>query len=189
MSEGAVMGIFRQIVQGVSDIHSRGIIHCDLKLMNIVCETEMNGQLLIKITDFGHALKTDTPDEFIMPPATGTPGWQAPEILTNQLCSSKVDVWSIGCCLYTLLFAQIPFPGRDEHQIKSGVITRDVEFEGRTISEHCEALLTKMLEKDPKDRYSIDEVMMHPWVGLKQNVVKIMKEALRDDLIPSAMEE
>lgn len=93
-----------QILQGVNYLHSRRIIHRDLKLGNLF----LNDDLHVKIGDFGLATKL-TYDGERKKTLCGTPNYIAPEILNKEGHSFEVDIWSIGCIMYTLLIGKPPF--------------------------------------------------------------------------------
>ena len=93
-----------QIIQGVKYLHDKNIIHRDLKLGNLF----LNDMLHVKIGDFGLAARIEYDGER-KKSLCGTPNYIAPEILTRKGHSFEVDIWSIGCVMYTLLVGQGPF--------------------------------------------------------------------------------
>lgn len=93
-----------QVLTGVKYLHDRHIIHRDLKLGNLF----LNDDLHVKIGDFGLATKIEFEGER-KKTLCGTPNYIAPEILNKKGHSYEVDVWSIGCVMFTLLVGQPPF--------------------------------------------------------------------------------
>lgn len=93
-----------QILDGVKYLHDNRIIHRDLKLGNLF----LNDNLQVKIGDFGLATRIEYEGER-KKTLCGTPNYIAPEILTKKGHSFEVDIWSIGCVMYTLLVGQPPF--------------------------------------------------------------------------------
>lgn len=93
-----------QILEGVKYLHDHHIIHRDLKLGNLF----LNENLNVKIGDFGLATKIEFEGER-KKTLCGTPNYIAPEILTKKGHSYEVDIWSIGCVMFTLLVGQPPF--------------------------------------------------------------------------------
>ncbi len=91
-----------QLVSAVIYIHSQGIVHLDLKLENIF---ELNG--LIKLGDFG--LSQIISDKPVVGFCGGTLGYVAPEINTISFDGFKADAWSLGVCLFCMVFRFFPF--------------------------------------------------------------------------------
>ena len=102
------------MVKGVKDIHKKGLVHCDLKNMNIlVSGYDESGVPIVKITDFGQAVRLNQ-TEFFVPNSGGTVGYMAPEHIKREPCSAKIDVWSLGIILFSMLAATLPFLGDDQ---------------------------------------------------------------------------
>lgn len=94
----------KQILHGVHYLHQNRIIHRDLKLGNLF----LNDDLVVKIGDFGLAAKIEYDGER-KKTLCGTPNYIAPEILNKKGHSFEVDIWSMGCIMYTLLIGRPPF--------------------------------------------------------------------------------
>ena len=94
----------RHILLGVLYLHENKIIHRDLKLGNVF----LNDNMECKIGDFGLATKVDFDGER-KKTLCGTPNYIAPEVLGKKGHSYEVDVWSLGCILFTLLVGKPPF--------------------------------------------------------------------------------
>ena len=118
----------------------------------------------IKIADFGLSKvlwdnQTTTP--------CGTVGYTAPEIVKDELYSKSVDMWALGCVLYTLLCGFPPF-----YDESIDVLTRKVARGEYTflspwwddISKQAKDLISRLLEVDPEKRYTIKEFLAHPWI-------------------------
>lgn len=107
--------LFRQLLEAISFLHSSKIVHRDLKPNNILILED--GESL-KLTDFNVAkffegeykdAQKIIPDELKMYTYTGTLAFSAPEILECRSYTEKVDLWSAGCVLYTMLCGSQPF--------------------------------------------------------------------------------
>lgn len=94
----------KQILQGVTYLHERRIIHRDLKLGNLFLDDDLH----VKIGDFGLAARIEYDGER-KKTLCGTPNYIAPEILNRKGHSFEVDIWSVGCIMYTLLIGKPPF--------------------------------------------------------------------------------
>lgn len=103
ITEKDIKDIFIKIVNAVKFLHSQNIIHCDLKLDNILIDNENN----IKIIDFD--LSKICEDEYISNGIFGTMQYIAPESYDLCIYSKKSDVWGLGIILYTLITKKFPY--------------------------------------------------------------------------------
>ena len=111
------------ILNGLKYLHqSMNIIHRDLKLDNIF----LNEDFEVKIGDFGLATKLNFVQRF-KKVACGTPNYQAPEIIQNKKYTYAVDIWSLGCILYTLLTGKLAFDGKSVRQIHEKILALDYD--------------------------------------------------------------
>ena len=96
--------ITKDILEGLNEIHSKGFIHTDIKLENILLTKRLkkikyNNDIKIKISDFGTAHHIKNKCEF----GVGTLEYQAPEALLGLPYGKVLDVWSVGCIMFELL--------------------------------------------------------------------------------------
>ncbi|KAK9448082.1 kinase-like domain-containing protein [Limtongia smithiae] len=150
-----------QILGAVKYMHSRKVIHRDLKLGNIFLDQDMN----IKIGDFGLAAllisQTDRKKTIC-----GTPNYIAPEILFNKEDghSFEVDLWSVGIILYAMLIGKPPFQSKDVNLIYKRIRANDYEFpKDVQISDEARDLIKSLLNNDPSARPSLDQIVQHPF--------------------------
>ena len=99
-SDDDILDISYQIINGLEYIHSKNIIHCDIKMENIL----LNSKNEIKICDFGLSLQDCHHFSFV-----GTMECMAPEIIKRGILDQNVDIWSFGILLYYLVFENNPF--------------------------------------------------------------------------------
>ena len=108
LSEKIAKFLFRQIILGIKHIHSKNIVHRDIKLENILID--LNNR--IKICDFGIGVILKSEDELLYDQC-GTPMYMAPEIILSSKKKGykgfPVDIWSSGIALYIMLSGALPF--------------------------------------------------------------------------------
>jgi len=167
---------FYQIVHCVQYLHSNKVCHRDLKLENILL-TKFEEIGRIKVADFGLS-KTWVPLDDPLRSYVGTPVYMAPEIVrldhgSKNCYSYKIDCWSLGVILYTMLSGKRPFSsGQNLNQmILSGRYHPMSGKEWDKISLAAKHLVKNLLAVDPEKRLSTDKVLQHPWFKDDPDVV------------------
>ena len=150
--------LFRQLIQGIKYIHSKNIVHRDIKLENILLD--LNN--IVKICDFGVGKITEKGHKLL--DQCGTPVYMAPEIIQGDGYEGfPVDIWSAGVALYIMLSGNIPFNRDKTHDLQSAII--NLPFKKiDDISDNANDLLKNILEKDPNKRFTPDQILEHPWM-------------------------
>lgn len=118
----------------------------------------------IQIADFG--LSKIVWDNQTMTPC-GTVGYTAPEIVKDERYSKSVDMWALGCVLYTLLCGFPPFYDESIEVLTEKVAKGQYTFLSPwwdDISKSAQDLISHLLTVDPEKRYTITEFLAHPWV-------------------------
>lgn len=119
---------------------------------------------VIKIADFG--LSKVIWDSQTMTPC-GTVGYTAPEIVKDERYSKSVDMWAMGCVLYTLLCGFPPFYDESIQILTEKVARGQYTFLSPwwdDISKSAQDLVSHLLTVDPEKRYTIKEFLAHPWI-------------------------
>ncbi|XP_046689208.1 serine/threonine-protein kinase PLK4-like, partial [Homalodisca vitripennis] len=119
-----------------------------------------------KIADFGLATKLSRPDE-IHKTMCGTPNYMSPEILLSSPHGREVDVWGLGCMLYTLLVGHPPFDSKAIKSTFDRVVNLDYQMP-QHISSDGQDLIRRMLKKKPTDRITLEEILCHPFMRKPQ---------------------
>lgn len=164
-SEKEACDVFKQITSAIIYLHSFDLCHGDLKPENIVL---MNpGDLSsLKLIDFGYSTKIEY-GHFLKIPF-GTPIYFAPEVILQNF-DIRIDNWCLGIILYMMICGKFPFSGENKKQvllsIMNGVFTfRHEPF--KEASEEVKDLISKLLTRNPNDRYEACEAIQHPWIHL-----------------------
>lgn len=182
---------FSQLVSAVGYMHSKGVGHRDIKPENMLLTADGN----LKIADFGLATLFEYKGVTKLSTTfCGSPPYIAPEVIS---CSSKsqtrgsgyqpdlVDIWSCGIVLFVLLAGNTPWdsPTENSYEFHEYVTTN-----ARTSDELWQklpvatlSLLRGMLNIDPRNRFSLEDVRRHPWYT-RQNRFLAPDGRLRDPL-------
>ena len=160
LTEPEVRYYLKQIIEGTRYMHNRSVIHRDLKLGNLF----LNDHMQVKIGDFGLAT-TVTYDGERKKTLCGTPNYIAPEILDRKGGHSfEVDVWSIGCILYTLLIGKPPFETNNIENTYRKIQTNDYKIPSTpVISEDAKDLIRQTLHAVPASRPTMETILDHPF--------------------------
>ena len=151
----------RQIVQGLDYIHSRGLVHCDIKSQNILI-----GEDGAKIADFGCAKWTDGRDDRKVPIA-GTPLFMAPEVARGEDQGCPSDVWALGCTVIEMATGGAPWPN-----VANAVaalyrigFSEELPWIPNFLSDQARDFLSRCLRRDPNERWTASQLLKHPFVG------------------------
>lgn len=165
-----------QILSAVEYMHTQGIVHRDLKPENLVYLNE--DRKVIKLVDFGLA-KQFAPDQVdLRASSSGTPAFIAPERAWRQKETQAVDIWSVGCILYDLLYGVPPFysdltdednrDGEVLEAVKEGIVIFPEEH--IPTSKMAKDLIMKLLARDPSKRISAAVALQHPWIASRDTL-------------------
>ena len=168
-NENQLAVLFYQVFSGLYYLHSKNIVHRDLKLENILIteieKEKKTGKSLfwIKIIDFGTAkiFEKNKSEKAVV----GSSYYIAPEVLQKKY-NEKCDTWSAGVILYMLICGRAPFDGADDDEIianiKKGTYNH---FHKKLVASSPEVqdLVTKLLEVNVNKRLSAAEALQHPW--------------------------
>jgi len=144
----------RQIVLACQYLHDNKIIHRDLKLGNLF----LNDDMELKIGDFGLATRVDFEGER-KKTLCGTPNYIAPEVLNKKGHSYEVDVWSLGCILYTLLIGKPPFETSCLKDTYAKIKKNEFSIPPNKVSSQAKNLIHALLQPDPNSRPTMQEIL------------------------------
>ncbi|XWS41902.1 hypothetical protein CRYUN_Cryun17cG0122000 [Craigia yunnanensis] len=164
--ESDVRRYARSILKGLRFLHAKGFAHCDIKLQNIL----LFGNGDVKIADFGLAKRNgEEGEEQRMMEMRGTPLNIAPESVNDNVYDSPVDIWALGCSIVEMFTGKPAWnfePGTNVAAllIKIGV-SDELPAIPETISEEGKDFLGKCFVKDPKNRWTAEMLLGHPFMA------------------------
>ncbi|XP_076970023.1 serine/threonine-protein kinase 33 isoform X3 [Tamandua tetradactyla] len=190
-SENETRWIIQSLASAIAYLHSKDIVHRDLKLENILVKSsfaddnnEMN--LNIKVTDFGLAVRKQGRSESMMQTTCGTPIYMAPEVINAHDYSQQCDIWSIGVIMYILLCGEPPFLASSEEKLFELIRKGELHFENPvwdSISDSAKGVLKQLMKVDPAHRITAKELLDNQWItgntlssARPTNVLEMMKE-------------
>lgn len=170
-----------QTLRAITYLHRQGIVHCDIKLENLLYES-MDDGAYVKLIDFG--LSKIWQKGTYLTKAQGTVAYTAPEVF-NQQFTSKCDMWSLGVVVFILLGGQPPFPMRDEEEGKRRIAEGKWSFNEERwagVSEHARDFVKALLVVDPEERLSANGALEHRWMLAIQDEVRSEVEILSPEV-------
>ena len=151
--------IFKSIVEAISYIHSRGIIHRDIKSNNV--RISSTGQ--VKLLDFGIAKDGATPMLTLTGDVVGTLYYLSPEQIKGGAADARSDIWALGVLLYEMLTGRVPFESTTIGDLceKIGAASyMPVSALNPAVPRDIEAIIARCLKKRAAERYqSAQEVL------------------------------
>eukprot|EP00356_Strombidium_inclinatum_P017140 CAMPEP_0170487024 /NCGR_PEP_ID=MMETSP0208-20121228/5892_1 /TAXON_ID=197538 /ORGANISM="Strombidium inclinatum, Strain S3" /LENGTH=163 /DNA_ID=CAMNT_0010761133 /DNA_START=1940 /DNA_END=2431 /DNA_ORIENTATION=+ len=150
------------MLHAVDYLACQNVVHRDIKPENFIITPKQHVQLI----DFNVSRRWNPQTEKLMT-ETGTKMFNAPEILNSPSYDGKVDIWSIGASLYTLISGGLPpFYEENVARLKKMILEEEPPYDSiefKNFEPLGLDLLKKMLTKDPKMRPSAKECLNHTW--------------------------
>nr|XP_041567263.1 serine/threonine-protein kinase CST20-like isoform X2 [Taeniopygia guttata] len=161
MAEGEIAAVSRECLQGLDFLHSKQVIHRDIKSHNILLGLDGS----VKLADFGLAAQL-TSEQSKRRSAVGTTHWMAPEIFTGKPYGPKVDIWSFGIVGIEMVEGAPPYLMNTSRTVQQLISTRGTPKlqKPRQQSAWLRDFLCCCLETDEDRRWSAQELLQHPFV-------------------------
>lgn len=152
-----------QIMVTLIYLHQCNIMHRDIKAENIMLDSNSN----IKLLDFGLSKDSNFGETSV-----GSPAYAAPEIILKHQYNESVDTWSVGILLYHMITGIFPFFDPNIPRLLTKIVTTELRATD-DISVELFDLLQVLLEKNPKNRISLQQAIEHPWISTHLTVPSI----------------
>ncbi|XP_051118367.1 calcium-dependent protein kinase 24-like [Andrographis paniculata] len=171
-SERAAAAAIKTMLEVVKVCHEHGVMHRDLKPENFLYADNTETAPL-KAIDFGLSIFFKPGQRFNE--LVGSPYYMAPEVLRRNY-GPECDVWSIGVILYILLCGVPPFWAEAEEGIARAIVRGRIDFRRDPwpkISEDAKNLIRGMLQQNPSQRLTVDQVLASEWIQLADSAPDI----------------
>ena len=169
LSMQEIMEIAHDLAYALFVMHSADIAHRDLKLENIMVHDDpVSKHRIFKLIDLGLSRKMNSMAQTI----AGTLGYLAPQIFLGKEHSKSADIWSYGILLFQLLYKEFPFGVKSYQSMVLKGICRIPKI--KVASNNYMDLLIKCLKFKEKDRFTIEQVLMHPFFMQANNEKSII---------------
>ena len=180
MGENGGRYFLSQMLEVLTYMHGKGVVHRDLKLENILVDDSMN----LKVADFGfatfrkiHSLKS----------YRGTMTYMAPEIKEGKTYDGiKIDMFSVAVILFIIVQGIFPFKeAKKDEYFYNLILTGNLDLYwkktgGQNLSPEFKDLIIKMFSYNGADRPTIDEIRAHPWMNTGADMKKIRSDILNE---------
>ncbi|CCG81159.1 Calcium/calmodulin-dependent protein kinase kinase [Taphrina deformans PYCC 5710] len=188
---------FRDLILGIEYLHAQGIAHRDIKPDNLL----LSSDLVLKIVDFGVSEMFEVVEDQKIS-QSGSPAFMSPELCRGQRETKFLkpsDIWSMGVTLFCLKFGTLPYGETNIIELCAQIINEvpdilnpEFEYNKRHLcDENLLSLFSRLFEKDPDKRITMNELREHPWVTLdgedellsyEENTAQMIDEITEDDL-------
>ncbi|KAL5008807.1 hypothetical protein ScPMuIL_014388 [Solemya velum] len=162
LSERVTKYLVSQILVALKHLHSKHIVHCDLKPENVLLSSE-TAFPQVKLCDFGFARIIG--EKSFRRSVVGTPAYLAPEVLKSKGYNRSLDMWSVGVVIYVSLSGTFPFNEDEEigDQIQNAAFMYPPN-PWKEVSQEAIDLISNLLQVKMRKRFTVDKSMSHVWL-------------------------
>jgi len=162
LSERITKFLVTQILVALKHLHSKNIVHCDLKPENVLLSSDSDFPQ-VKLCDFGFSRIIG--EKGFRKSIVGTPAYLAPEVLRNKGYNRSLDMWSTGVIIYVSLSGTFPFnEDEDIHEQIQNASFMYPPHPWKEISKDAVELITNLLQVKLRKRYSVEKALIHNWL-------------------------
>ena len=164
LSDLELWNIFRQVAAGIRYLHFQNIVHGDIKPQNLLVGEDG----VVKIADFGIAKMLHASGQKLVD-SSGTPAFMSPELFDTggSFSGQLADIWAIGATMFMLRFGAPPFIAKNIVVLSNKIQNDPLIFPEGPLEEKLRDLLENMLVKNPNNRFTLQQVIMHPWMRVQ----------------------
>ena len=184
LNENVIWNIGLQVILGLHYIHSRRILHRDLKAANVFLSRDIdNGQRNydVKIGDLGVAKLLDT-STAVAKTIVGTPYYLSPELCADKSYRDKSDCWALGVLLYECCCLRRPFEAKNQCALILKIIQEDPTPLPSSTPPGLRKLVMWLLKKEPSERPTIKDILNEQLVREKLEQCRSMDDATKFEL-------
>ncbi|KAL1511553.1 hypothetical protein AB1Y20_006347 [Prymnesium parvum] len=164
-SEAKAASILKEVASGVALLHAQGMCHADIKPENLLL-TSRDDEAHVKLVDFGLSC---APRE-VAKRKPGTWAYWPPEAFLGMSVGLSTDMWALGVLTYIMLSGYHPFDpfgDADDRLIQQRICRGKYDFNDpcwRQVSDDAKQLIQDLLQPDPANRLTVEQLLQHPWL-------------------------
>ncbi|GLI61210.1 hypothetical protein VaNZ11_003502 [Volvox africanus] len=159
LPEAHLLDLFAQVLLAIQHVHSKNILHRDLKTQNIFLTSGGS----IRLGDFGISRPLNGTMD-LASTIIGTPYYMSPEVMSSMPYDFKSDMWSLGCVLYEMMSLKHAFDATDMSSLVMKILRGEHLPIPQGFSQELKDLVRQLLCKNPKMRPSPEQILKMPFI-------------------------